>query len=458
MEFVRKKINLRDFTDKFCENGYCLPNTNFPYDLDISSHWGNLPFIITLSGITTSGMPCYTTNDNKIGVKYGTLCNYYSWIRKFIMESKYYMFKNRNGGIMWQEIGANFNFKGSGSDEVGKFDLFAISADVFGELSDEIAEGYSCEQEVVFCINENADLFHEQYVSIDYAVNYINFFESYIKNGNYSGYTLDPFVDFNLFIDSDIDDMGPLKECGQDTGQVTSEHVEISGYTESKLNTLARQKSCADDDGNELDFIFNLQTLKCELKYSAETLCNGVYDEATGTYTYDKVIDITLSDDSIVYNSLTNDDVGKKGTVSFRYSIGNMVLSIDGNYETNGVIYEESHDFEVKTKTFTVGGHSYLRPYIDIDYYSGERPENADDSKIYAYVNYDYDFSDIRGNFIRDDSINGVDDITFSNGVVDIDRGHAAAYEAFNVLGEVNSLDDVEKYHDDWFRIKGKND
>lgn len=449
MEFLRKKINLRDFTDKIGENVLLLSGTSFPYDLDITNE-SRLPSLLI------SGIPYYVSDD-KIGVKYGTLERYYSWIRRFIMESRYYMFKNnRGGGIMWQEIGADFNFRGEAVNEVGKFDLFAVSIDVFEELSDDIVEGYSCEQEVIFCINESSDLFHELYFSIDDAVEYITFFEETIKTGDYSGRTLDPFADFNVLIDSDIDDMGPLKEYEYVSGK--TEQIAISGYTESKLNTLARQKSCADDDGNELDFIFNLQTLKCELKYSANTFCNGIYDDTTGTYTYDNIISITLSDDSINYNNLASDDVGKSGTITFRYSIGNMIPSINGNYQNNGVIYEESHDFEVKTKTFTVGGHSYLRPYIDIDYYSGERPENADDNKIYAYVNYEYVYCDEQGTFIRDDSINGVDDLTFSNGVVDIDRGHAAAYEAFNVLGEVNSLDDIEKYHDDWFRIKGKND
>ena len=59
----------------------------------------------------------------------------------------------------------------------------------------------------------------------------------------------------------------------------------------------------------------------------------------------------------------------------------------------------------------------------------------------------------IRGGFLLD-----IQDVKLDYRAVNIVRGTSASYEAFNVLGEMNTIDDIEKYRDDWYRIIGKND
>ena len=59
---------------------------------------------------------------------------------------------------------------------------------------------------------------------------------------------------------------------------------------------------------------------------------------------------------------------------------------------------------------------------------------------------------------MKNEAFMHIHDYNIDHDDVYIERGTSASYEAFNVLGEVNTMEDIERYRDDWFRIKGKND
>ena len=87
-------------------------------------------------------------------------------------------------------------------------------------------------------------------------------------------------------------------------------------------------------------------------------------------------------------------------------------------------------------------------------------PEWGDEGKRYAKV---WLFAEGEeyisgGSYFRNDNLIGTTEVRLQSDNIDIERGVSAAYEAFNVLGEVNSVEDIEKYRNDWYRIKGKND
>ena len=462
MEFVRKKINLRDFTEKLGGNEPCLDNTRFPYDFKRSSFLSFAPAVTEL-------MPFYYDINGDKAIRYGTAANYYTWLRKFIMESKYYIFKNRGEGKMWCEIGSDVNYKPEEGEKFGKLDLFSSSVTACTELTDEVAEEHSCGD--IFCLNESAETFYERYGSIYGAVEYIeNLFEPNILKWDGSVEICEPFIDFNIFIDQDIDDIGLVNEYVQDESDVLyTDETMVSGYTDSKLKTLYRQKVSQDDDGNELDFVFNQQTQNCELKYEVGVPCNFVYDDELSGVVYDMILEITCDGVEVNEDFYSSISVGHQGNIHFTYAIGSEVLSnyadnadaywdVDGNSGITGIIYEEDYEYTIKTARFTIGSRTYSKPYIEIDYSSGYKPEDSEDGKQYALFYHEYTHEYKNGVFYRDDSIIGVDDMSFSASEMSIDRGRSASYEAFNVLGEVNSFDDIEKYHDDWFRIKGKND
>ena len=473
METIKKKINLSDFVERFGENELCVEGTNMPYDIKLYENgndvwYGELPFL--LSADTTEEtfdiiIPTYEV-DNFIGVRYGTLANYYSWIRNFIMQSKYYIFKNRKGEILWEEVCADLDYR---EEQVGKYDIFLASSGVFSGLSDDITEGFTCGDDI-FCINENAEEFYDMYVSKDATEEYIRFFEDVILKGEYStSQTLPPFIDFNVYVDEEIDEMGSLRQIFDDEEEweLTS-YSGYSAFVESKLKSLVRQRISVDDSGNDLDFVYDMAINKSELRFVTGVPYNEVYDENENVYRYDIISSIRFSNDTIDYDNLTNEDVGKSGSVTFIYVIGNM-LSGDTDVEVvsddsgGGILYEETLDFVIKKERFTIGGYVRHVIYISIDYDSGEKPEVYEEGKRYAkiYVDDHYVHKYKEGeenNLYRDDRISGIEDIGFSESKIDIERGRSAAYEAFNVIGEVNSLEDIENYHDDWFRIRGKND
>ena len=87
-------------------------------------------------------------------------------------------------------------------------------------------------------------------------------------------------------------------------------------------------------------------------------------------------------------------------------------------------------------------------------------PEWGESGKTYAKVELETTNEEwlSANTFIRYDTVIGTTDVSFTSNEVRIDRGASASYEALNVIGEVNTIEDIEKYRNDWFRIKGKND
>ena len=486
METIKKKINIRDFSEKFGENEPCNEN-NVPYNIDITTEG--------LSDVFTSitGIPKY----DEIGIKYGTFEKYYNWIRKFILESEYYIPKKKKTEEVWFQL-----------SKFPKISGFTDSIAVFSELP-ETTSGFSCENEDVICVNESADTFFNLFGQLDEAIKFLNVSETVILTGNYK--TLKPFAEINVFIDEDIDNLGDeeqfipeklkTKRAGdfewytekynigvyaiidnkiykRISGNVdnmrynksdwkiceydgTESSITVNGFIESKLKYLKRTKTSIEDNGNELDFVFDIVNLRCELPYLINTPCNVVYDEKITAYTYDAITEINVEGfTGETYNQLTNSDIGRRGKITFIYEVGHLVNGESGD---TGVIHEETLDYVVRSCTFTIGGTRYQKPYISIDYDSGEKPLDYIPNKRYAKVTYntaqEQNMTEINaGLLIRDDRVIGIEDISFNENKIEIDRGSSASYEAFNVIGEVNSIEDIEKYHDDWFRIKGKND
>jgi len=529
VESIKKIINLKDFTEKFGKKELCI-NTPEEYS---GISYGYIPYDIVVnedSPAVIKNMPFYTgayglTN----AVKYHTFANYYIWLRRFIMESKYYTPSKRRTDTFWNETGSTLNYK---EPNGGKYGVFVSSEAVLSEIPDDLS-GFTCGESII-CVNESADTFFERYLNVADAVEFLEYAENNIFNGE--GYDVaEPFADFSFLINEEIDEMGAEYMCWPETwedyvannivaelyaywiykgvfvifkGDVysangtffseertgatkvlvsASEYLNspynsrfwakcsfldstlvTTSFTESKLSTLVRQKESVDDNGNKLDFVFNQISFNCDLIYVTGVPYNSVYDDKIGAYKYDVINEITCTksngEPQDIFSILTS-DVGTTGRIYFRYIIGNMLTGntdaqICTNEEGGGIVYEETYNYSVKNKQFRFNSSDYTLPYIDIDYSSGEKPENAIPGELYAkiYITNTEEETISANTFIRHDEMIGVENAEFNASKIKIDRGSAASYEAFNVLSEVNSLDDIENYHDDWFRIKGKND
>ena len=239
-------------------------------------------------------------------------------------------------------------------------------------------------------------------------------------------------------------------------------------FVESKLKTLIRQKTSVDDNGKTLDFYYREGSEHCGLIYTIGTPQNVAYDDKIEVYKYDIISSIEClkeDGDEYDYSAISSEDIGTKGTIKFIYVIGNMLsgdtsVNIVSDDSGGGIEYEETYNFEIKNATFTINGMTRTMPYLKIDYTSSERPENSDNGVLYAKVkilNTEDPYFDIY-HLISNDNLVGIEDVMFDEGEIKINRGTSSSFEAFNVLGEVNTLDDIENYRDDWYRIRGKND
>lgn len=541
METVKRKINLKDFIEKFGKNELCIDKGEYT-----GSSYGFIPYNIRFKEERIPGkytldfpkafdnMPFYVEKyDGTIctGITYGTYAFYYNWIRNFINGSKYYTPKKRKNDTIWSEI----------TDE-NKFDLFSSCTIVLEILPEDIGE-YECGISIL-CINESAEIFYKLFSvddnenAIENANKFLVFdkiLEGYPDAPNKEKYLLNPFVEIPVLIEEEIDEMGVHEEhlpeyinlnknnfgdCYGETykkgayvvikkgtyhsmlGSVEIERdslykrtnaypnmTEIGGpfvikygesiiweecfaevtvyesetaFTESKLKYLVRDKISVDDNGENLDFVFSNN--KCELKYSIGSPCNAVYNDKISAYTYDILTEIKIDDIPIANYNPDNHQVGDTGEIYFRYTVGNLISDINGaialDSSGGGIEYEETYNYIILSKTFVINGTRYTKKYISIDYSTGVKPDDFDETKLYAIIKTTEreESGATRQFFVRNDKTIGFDEVSLTSTKINIDRGASASYEAFNVIGEVNSLDDIEKYHDDWFRIKGKND
>ena len=136
--------------------------------------------------------------------------------------------------------------------------------------------------------------------------------------------------------------------------------------------------------------------------------------------------------------------------------------------DESGIEYREKRKYEVKS---VPNGSAIIISDNTID-----NPEDYDPEKQYAVIKitneefceYLYNSEpyytkkppeiEEKGIRVKNDAFMNIQDFLIMKDNVYIDRGTSAAYEAFNVLGETNAIEDIENYRDDWFRIRGKND
>ena len=538
MDLIKRIINLRDFREKFGKyepslDGESGDDTTYGKIINNIKVKKNDLYVrddfpvLFLSNVGLRKYKEEIDGDIYEGIKYGTFALYYSWIKNFVMSSKYYILKKRKNEDVWSEIGEGLEYR---EEDYGKLDLFCISVSVFHELPEDTS-AYVC-GETIICVNEDEQTFYDMFFNQDYAAEFIEFSESKILTGKYD--YLPPFAEIHVLVEEEVSDIGYYKKYVPDDINlirivdptaflVYGESYKIGDYAyfrnvkninvnpsvyisdgvyvcvspaniyqrfslethwksidieinrdtekeyfaESKLRTLERQKNSVDDYGEELDFVFNTSTLRCELKYVTGTPYNSVYNEKISAYTYDVISSISVDGIPIQRWDVSYMDEGDTGEIEFKYIVGNLLLpgDIDNIIATDssggGIEYTETYTYTIHKLTFTINGSTYEnKPYVSIDYESGEKPENAEDGKQYAKIKISTtDEYVISGDIaIRNDNTIGVQDINYTSDDVNIDRGASSSYEAFNVIGEVNTIEDIEKYHNDWFRIGGKND
>lgn len=467
-------------------------------------------------------------------IEFGDLSAKVSWLRKFFMESRAYMYCKRFDSSYWRYEGpagvvngcsveikvpdaivsATYPSDPSYGDVVVISDDAEEFNDAYGTLSDakQAFEDGCVELEngggkpTHFHINV---LLTEKYEDLGRFTEYDGHIEE-IKDPEDG----DKIIGMDLLrVKSTCRDCGKtfgryVKICPSCSGERIDyaeedytgwvpEPLAAKSYSDSKLETFKRRTKTYDTEGNEIPFVLSRKcntcgeiygkyvTMcdkcsgtsfenRCELPYVIGTPFNvregvpvedfpGREKEKVQNWLYDIITEISFeNEDGDVFLSrqsgviIAADIEGNDGEfpiISIKYEIGRRIF--DDNSEEPGVSYEEKYMYTIKSETFNITGR-FPEPYdyIDIDYSvtAGVGWENMALTEATAYNDYGK-----TQNFIFDEAMAGIHDYSESVENVYIERGTSASFEPLNLMGQFNSVEEIERYRNDLFKISKEN-
>lgn len=377
-------------------------------------------------------------------VEFGELSAKVSWLRKFFIESRVYRYCKRYSSSYWRDEGPAGVV--SGCD----VELTVNDAAVSEEFLTEPEYG----DYVV--VSSSAETFNHYYNSLSEAK---AFFEEGCNELENGGGKPDYFS-LHVLLTEKYEDLGRFVNGGESEGISIPkiQHEPFSVYTDSKLEMLKRRTKSYDIDGNELPFVLTADK-KCEIPYTAG-LPHNIREGLYGDWFYDIIDEIRFEDETGGTGTVkTNGTVTASDSsesfpiICIRYEIGRRKYE-DGT-EEDGVIYEEKYYYSIKSETLNINGRlPETYRYIDIDYSStaGDGWENVSavliDGENESLGTY---------NFIFDEATAGAHDYSESAENVYIERGSSASFEPLNLMGQFSSVEEIERYRNDLFKITKEN-
>ena len=265
----------------------------------------------------------------------------------------------------------------------------------------------------------------------------------------YSGgtYVINPSDNKTYHLSGDTGVTESAETFNEDSAWTPTEEIielgETTAFTESRLDSLRRVKRSYDDYGNELPFIYNEENGTTEMFYVTGIIYNT---SINGDKMYGDII-------STITNSITS--------ITFTYVIGAEIVETNNGRvpkEGTGIVYKEGYKMSDESFTFRLNNANVTVEYKNIHFneeVSDYLPEGADTNKRYAKITFNPVVHQIDSGvpFIMEESMVGITDVKKS-GTATVERGTAAAFEIHNILGECRTMEDLEKYRNDFFTIK----
>lgn len=372
-------------------------------------------------GVTIYYHPCDSEDisESEPYVRFGTASNYVSWLRKFFTESHLYKYCMKHSTYYWRDEGPAGSINGCSIT----FSADTDSVRVVSVLPSEAQTGS------YVILSDDAEIFNSTFVTVSNAIEfYEDFCEKLAENGGRLGY-----FDIHVLLTEKYEDLGRFLEYGDRKECITHD---VSAFTESKLQSLRRSTVSYDIDGNELPFFLN-ENNEAELPYIVDNPRNVRIGD-NGVCYYDVVRDISFDED--------------EGTVSITYEVGASVDEDD--HEMGGILHTEKYYYEVVNERFNISGFSAQYEYIDIDYDTIVETGNSFVSEV--TVNGQEAVS-VPTNFVFDEALAGVHDYSESVSKVNIERGSSASFEPLNLMGQFSSVEEIERYSGDLFKIGVEN-
>lgn len=237
--------------------------------------------------------------------------------------------------------------------------------------------------------------------------------------------------------------------------------ADCTATSASRLGDFTRKKSFYDNEGNELPFI--LTENGCELKYLLKTPYNikDTEDEEIKTCSIITDIYVEGAEDSgitIIGSSVVpNYNTPEEGTIVFKYLIdcqlrNNVVVSHTGieyvdKYPYAKVEYNDLNNNEITTLY-----------YFNIDYNGTVYDETGVPVINSQLTFYGLPTEFYSGHTYSDESLFGIQEINLPSedelSTLEIERGTSSLFEKMDYLSMSRSIEDMEKFRNDYFSIK----
>ena len=238
----------------------------------------------------------------------------------------------------------------------------------------------------------------------------------------------------------------------------------------SKLNEFVSVRRSYDDDSKLLPYVLNNDEFipyGCEtyipyiLGYTNYTVKDGVIcvdllNEVTFLINVDDVSGITKTIDDTLYTNgrvfLNQDITAEYKWIKFTYYIGCNIINDKPDLST-GIKYTETRSIDIYNETIFYDGRNISVKGCTIGSSTFESSNYNIDDKPCAIAEYNKSNKAFGLHTFSDDRLFGNVLVENDNTNINVNRGNYTAIERHNILGEVNSMDDLKNYRNNFFKL-----
>lgn len=238
----------------------------------------------------------------------------------------------------------------------------------------------------------------------------------------------------------------------------------------SKLNEFVSVRRSYDDDSKLLPYVLNNDEFipdGCKtyipyiLGYTNYTVKDGVIcvdllNEVTFLINVDDVSGITKTIDDTLYTNgrvfLNNDIKTEYKWIKFTYYIGCNIINDKPDLST-GIKYTETRSIDIYNEEIVYDGRKISVKGCTIGSSTFESSNYNIYDKPCAIAEYNKSNKTFGLHTFSDDRLFGNVLVENDNTNINVNRGNYTAIERHNILGEVNSMDDLKNYRNNFFKL-----
>lgn len=460
MDKIYKKISLEDFKNRF--NGFRVQEEESTWGEvgnDYVVRHGNLlreieNKIPLVKGMTRNGADSVVIDGTYRTMRFGTLVTIHTWLIEIFNNSEFYYLCLRNGEKRWvQSTDSSIDILstevlGDNVDNTNIRDIVDLLPSIDAHSIGEAVwlTGKAEELKARFCNDNDSSIIS----GLKRIKSFILYFNSKKNNIPLASDVRLPYIEMNVMLTTDVNEMGEFTAVSSTADTVTSQ-TDSAITTESRLIELRRRKLDYDDDGNELPFVLG------ETDYGLGRIEEGgnvAY--VNPKYLKDIIYNKSVGENGDTWGDVITDISVNGDKIKFSYIMGAKI--VNDSYE-GGISFEEEYYLgEPQNFDFTYDGKALtainFREILYNQQPENYKPEDYDPEKSYATVTFTPAMEIGKSTYIKEEYLMGMIETPKSTEIPRVERGTSAAFEIHNILGECRTMEDLEKYRNDFFTIK----